>query len=98
MPLDEKIDVWSLGTNMYAMLTGLLPFYEIKSDQIVKQKIKEGKVPSIDPRFRERSLGERKLVEAIEKCWVVDKNQRGDIYDVVQILREASKDPNGKAK
>ena len=98
MPLDEKIDVWSLGTNMYAMLTGLSPFYDIKSDKTIRQKIKEGRVPSIDPRYRRRSYGEQKLVEAIEKCWVVDRKQRGDIYDVVRILREAAKDPNGEAK
>lgn len=80
------------------MLTGLLPFYDIQSEKVVKQKIKEGNIPPIDPRYRTRSLGEQKLVEAIEKCWVVDRNHRGDIYDVVQILREAAKDPNGKAE
>lgn len=83
---------------MYAMLTGLSPFHNIKSEKTVKQKIKEGKVPSIDPRYRKRSFGEQKLVEAIEMCWVLDRNQRGNIYDLVQTLREAAKDPNGKAK
>ena len=80
------------------MLTGLLPFYDMTSDKAVKQKIKEGKIPPIDPRYRKRSFGEQKLVEAIEKCWVADKSRRGDIYDVVQILREAATDPSGKAK
>jgi hypothetical protein len=79
------------------MLTGLNPFYEIESEKAVKQKIKEGKIPSIDPRYRKRSLGEQKLVEAIEHCWVVDPNKRGNIYDVVKILREAAKNPTGKA-
>ena len=29
-PLDESIDVWSLGNNMYSILTGLEPFYNMK--------------------------------------------------------------------
>lgn len=83
---------------MYAMLTGLLPFYDIKSTTTVRQKIKEGITPPIDPRYRKRSFGEQKLVEAIEKCWVADRRRRSDIYAVVEILREAANDPNGKAK
>ena len=31
-PLNEKIDVYSFGNNIYALLTGLWPFYEITSD------------------------------------------------------------------
>ena len=30
-PLTEKIDVWSLGNNLYSLLTGLDPLYEIKT-------------------------------------------------------------------
>lgn len=83
---------------MYAMLTGLLPFYDIDSSKTVKKQIKEGKAPQIDPRYRKRSFGEQKLVEAIEKCWVADKKLRSDIYGVLEILREAAKDPNGEAQ
>jgi serine/threonine protein kinase len=36
-PLTEKIDVWSLGCNMYAILTGLNPLYDIKDGK--KQRV-----------------------------------------------------------
>lgn len=32
-PLDEKIDIWSFGCNMYSLLTGLNPFYHYKKDK-----------------------------------------------------------------
>jgi serine/threonine protein kinase len=33
-PLNEKIDVWSLGNNMYSLLTGLTPFYDTSNDTV----------------------------------------------------------------
>jgi serine/threonine protein kinase len=88
LPLNEKIDVWSLGTSMYSVLTGLLPFYDVNSSSEVKKKLKKGKTPDIDPRYRHRSVAEGKLVEAIERCWEYDPEKRIDIFGLVQILRE----------
>jgi serine/threonine protein kinase len=34
--LDEKIDVWSFGNNIYALLTGLWVFYENEDDAVVQ--------------------------------------------------------------
>ena len=87
LPLNEKIDVYSLGTNMYAMLTGLLPFYDVEDSKTVKTRIKQCQTSYIDPRYRNRSLAESKLVEAIEQCWECDPKKRIAIEDVVGILR-----------
>lgn len=34
--VDEKIDVWSFGNNIYALLTGLWIFYEDQDDDVVQ--------------------------------------------------------------
>ena len=34
--LDEKIDVWSFGNNIYGLLTGLWVFYEDEDDGVVQ--------------------------------------------------------------
>jgi serine/threonine protein kinase len=35
-PLDEKIDVWSFGNNLFALLTGRYPFYTLDDDESKK--------------------------------------------------------------
>jgi serine/threonine protein kinase len=35
-PLTEQIDVFSLGNNMYSLLTGLWPFYDEEDDSEMK--------------------------------------------------------------
>jgi len=34
--LDEKIDVWSFGNNIYGLLTGLWVFYEDEDDGVAQ--------------------------------------------------------------
>jgi serine/threonine protein kinase len=88
-PLNEKIDVWSLGMNMYALLTGLRPFYDANDIETVQQKVIDGETPLIDPRYRGRSYAEGKLVEIIERCWEYYPDKRIDMFRVADFLREA---------
>jgi serine/threonine protein kinase len=88
-PLNEKIDVWSLGVNVYALLTGLRPFYDADDTETVQAKIIDGETPPIDPRYRGRSYAEGKLVEIIELCWEYDPDKRIDMFQVANFLREA---------
>jgi hypothetical protein len=46
----------------------------------------------IDPRYRNRSFGESKLVEIIERCWVIDPDKRMDAFQLVQAIREVIKE------
>jgi serine/threonine protein kinase len=87
----EGIDTFSLGNNIYALLTGLLPFYDDESesdDSVVQDKLLRHERAYIDPRYRSRSSVENKLVEVMEQTWEFDPNDRISIFKVVQALRE----------
>ena len=86
--LDEKIDVYSMGNNIYGLLTGLWVFYENEDDGVVQTKIIDGDLPYIDERYRTRSYIEGKLVEIMERCWIYNTEDRVDIFQVIEFLRD----------
>jgi serine/threonine protein kinase len=88
-PLNEKIDVWSLGMNVYALLTGVNPFYNELTAEGVQQKVVNGEKPYIDPRYRSRSFAEGQVVEIMERCWTYHADERPDIFEIVRLLRAA---------
>jgi len=85
--LDEKIDVFSFGNNVYALLTGLWPFYENEDDTFVQSKLVAGNTSFIDERYQLRSYGEGKMVQLIEMCWKFKPKDRPDIFEIVEFLR-----------
>lgn len=89
-PLNEQIDVFSLGNNFYGLLTGLWVFYEYQDDSIVQEKVKNAQLPFIDGRYKfNRSYAEKSLVKAIELCLKHDPDERASIFQVVKFLRNA---------
>lgn len=90
--LDEKIDVFSFGNNIYALLTGLWNFYDVDDDGEVHTMLIDQKLAYVDPRFRKRSFAEKKLVELMEKCWIYDPNDRISIFETVEFLRNVIKE------
>jgi len=86
--LDEKVDIFSFGNNIYALLTGLWPFYDTNSNDEVQEKIRNGELPFVDPRFQQQSYGEKKLVEILQRCWIYDPSKRADIFEIVQLLQD----------
>jgi len=87
--LDEQIDVFSLGNNVYALMTGLWPFYENEDDTVVQNELVDGKNAFIDNRYRTRSYGEGKMVELIEMCWQFQPEDRPDIFEIIRFLERA---------
>lgn len=85
--LDEKIDVFSFGNNVYALLTGLWPFYENEDDTFVQSKLLAGNTSFIDERYQSRSYGEEKMVQLIDMCWKYKPEDRPDIFEIVEFLR-----------
>lgn len=87
--LNEKIDVFSLGNNMYGLLTGLWVYYENEDDGVVQKAVISGNHAYIDERYRSRSFAEQKLVEAIEMCWEYEPDKRVDIFTLIEFLQQA---------
>jgi serine/threonine protein kinase len=87
--LNEKIDIFSYGNNVYGLLTGLWPFYENEDDDFAQRQVIDGKTSYIDDRYRERSYGEGKMVNLIEQCWQFKPEDRPDIFEIVRFLRRA---------
>eukprot|EP00934_Nitzschia_sp_Nitz4_P000348 Nitzschia sp. Nitz4//scaffold42_size132992//14458//16405//NITZ4_003380-RA/size132992-processed-gene-0.26-mRNA-1//-1//CDS//3329551661//348//frame0 len=90
--LNEKIDIFSFGNNIYGLLTGLWVFYENDDDKGIQKKLIAGETAFIDPRYRTRSFIEGKLVEVMEKCWPYDPNDRIDMFEIVRMLREIDRE------
>eukprot|EP00537_Pseudo-nitzschia_pungens_P009714 CAMPEP_0172381672 /NCGR_PEP_ID=MMETSP1060-20121228/71072_1 /TAXON_ID=37318 /ORGANISM="Pseudo-nitzschia pungens, Strain cf. cingulata" /LENGTH=384 /DNA_ID=CAMNT_0013109459 /DNA_START=610 /DNA_END=1764 /DNA_ORIENTATION=+ len=87
--LDEKVDVFSLGNNMYGLLTGLMVFHEAESYDEVQYRVRRGEKAYIDPRYKERSRAEAKLAEIIDKCHEYYPEHRPSIFQVADMLWEA---------
>lgn len=63
--------------------------YEPWLSSVYKKLVIGGETAFIDPRYRNRSLAESKLVEIIEKCWEYDPSKRPTVFSVVDFLKEA---------
>ena len=96
--LDEKIDVYSMGNNIYALLTGLWIFYDNDNDEEVQQMLIDGERAFIHPQWNLRSYIEGELVDIMKKCWEHDRKKRIDIFTVVRLLREVLKKSNERIK
>jgi serine/threonine protein kinase len=88
---NEAFDVYSMGNNIYVLLTGLWPYYsepEFDERVVATRKVKFGVRPYLDERYRHRSLVERRLVEIMEECWEIDFEKRVPIFEVVRQLAD----------
>ena len=94
--LNEKVDVFSLGNNMYGLLTGLGVFHEIRNYDEVQYMVGKGVKAWIDQRYKERSLAEVKLAEIIEKCHEYYEEDRPSIFEVVDFLQRAVEEVHEK--
>jgi hypothetical protein len=51
--------------------------------------VKNRKLPYIDPRYKERSFAEAKLIEIMKQCWTYERRNRIDVFTLVDLLRDA---------
>lgn len=87
LPLNEKIDVYSLGNVMYAILTGTMVHSNRESSEAVQRILDGFTEPIADEYYQDPSTAA--LAEAIKMCWTYFEKQRPTIFDVVQFLDNA---------
>lgn len=88
-PLDEKVDIFAMGINIFTLVTGYYIFPELGSSQEVRQKLREGYVPAFDERLLKRSFAERKLAEIAMLCFEFNPKKRISADELLHLLREA---------
>jgi serine/threonine protein kinase len=88
-PLTEKIDVYSLGNVFYSVLTGIMVFNNVSSEEAHRRIVEGETEPIADFYYNEPNLAA--LAEAIEMCWTYDVEERPSIFEVVQFLEQAVK-------
>jgi hypothetical protein len=99
---DESLDVWHVGSILYTVLTGLLPYYDeleaIPSHEH-QMKLKEiilYRVPRFDKSIYSRTVEEERLLEIIEQCFEIDPTRRPTIFQVVEHLRKTNQMMNNE--
>lgn len=86
-PLTDKIDVWSLGNNIYTILTGVEPILADDDDVETSQLLIQGKTGRLDPKYFQNDGPERVLATTIQQCFHYDPIMRPTIFEVVQRLQ-----------
>jgi len=74
---------------MYTLLTGYPPFYHLEGVEELNATLSRGETAFVDPRFRDRSPGERVLADLIPRCWDHNPDNRVGIVEMVEILEAA---------
>lgn len=94
---DEKIDVFSYGNNIYALLTGQRVSWETAGGISEQKQTMLNYSAAAYSQFKNKSFAERKLVEIMIRCWEFDPSARVSIFEVVKFLREVvEQDTHGR--
>lgn len=95
LPSDESLDVWHVGTVLYTILTGLMPYYDeleaISSiderNEQLKELVLSHRPPHFDKTLFGRTIIESRMLDIIERCLEFDPSKRPSIFDVLEFLK-----------
>jgi len=84
----EKVDVYSLGNVLYWLLTGKEPWHDYQTRHVY-QLVKMGQRPKIpDQIYNSTGVFERYMIQAIEKAWIHDFQERPGALEVANTIKE----------
>ena len=86
--LDQSIDVWSFGNNVYGLITGLWPMYNIAKVKEKQKALMKGEIAYLDPRYKGKNFIQDRLIDIMYRCWIFKVEDRADIFEAVVFLRE----------
>lgn len=85
--INEKMDVWSLGLNIYSIVTGLDIHPQVPTEEMAADLIVQGAKSYIQDGIRERNFIEGSLLDVMDDCLTYESTDRPDIGQVVLKLR-----------
>ncbi|KAF5960887.1 hypothetical protein HYC85_002096 [Camellia sinensis] len=85
-PYDHKADIFSFGIVLWELLTGELPYSYLTPLQAAVGVVQEGLRPTIPKHTHP------KLAELLEKCWQQNPTLRPNFSEIIEILKQISKE------
>ena len=84
VPYSQSVDVYSFGILLWQLLTGKIPFYDLKND--TKNQIISGHRPSVDDLPSDISEEHEEIIELIQACWDANPRARPSFGEIISIL------------